>query len=113
MFGHQELGLAALPALRIEGRAQERHGGHAGDFERILEREKKPLGGALIGRKGQNVLAVEQHLALGDDVIGLAREHMGERRLARAVGAHDGVDAALADRKLEPVEDLLAVDLDV
>src|SRR4029079_8866983 len=68
---------------------------------------------ALVGRQGENVLAVEQHLALGDDVIGLAGEHMREGRLARTVGAHDGVDAAPADRKLEPVEDLLAVDLDV
>src|SRR6476659_4573184 len=112
-LGHQQFGLAARLALRVERRAQEGHGGNAGNFERILEREKKSLGGALVGREGENVLAVEQHLALGDDVIGLAGEHMREGRLARAVGAHDGVDAALADRKLEPIEDLLAVDLDV
>ena len=98
-LGHQELGLAALLALRVERRAQERHGGDAGNFERILEGEKKALGGALVGRQGENVLAVEQHLALGDDVIGLAGEHMGERRLARAVRAHDGVHAALARSK--------------
>src|SRR4051794_1522173 len=112
-LGHQEFGLAARLALRVERRAQEGHGGNAGNFERILEREKKSLGGALVGCEGENVLAVEQHLALGDDVIGLAGEHMCEGRLARTVGTHYGVDAAPADRKLEPIEDILAVDLDV
>src|SRR5712692_1010082 len=110
---HQELGLAALLALRVERGAQDGHGGNAGNFERILEGEKEPLGGALVGRKRKNVLAVEQHLALGHDVVGLAGEHVRERRLARSVRAHDGMHATLTDLQVETVEDVLAVDLDV
>ena len=60
----RQLGSAALLALRIERGAQERHSGDAGNFQRILEGEEQALGGALVGRKGENVLAVEQDLAL-------------------------------------------------
>ena len=102
-FGHLELGLAALLALRVERGAQERHGGDAGNFQRILEGEKKALGGALVGRQGENVLAVEQHLALGDVVVGLAGEHMRERRLARAVRAHDGVHLPFSTVRSRPL----------
>ena len=112
-FRHQQLRLAAILALRIERRLQEVEGGDAGNLQRILEGEKDALGGALVRLQGEHVLAFEQHLALGDRVVGLAGEHMGERRFARAVGAHDGVHLALLDRQIETVEDLLAVDLDV
>src|SRR5216684_2191189 len=112
-IGGRNLGLAALLALRVERGAQEGHGGDAGDFERILKGEEQPLGGALVGSKREQVLAVEQHLACGNDIVVLAGEHMGEGRLAGPVRAHDRVHAALADRKVEAVEDFLAVDLDV
>jgi len=59
------------------------------------------------------ILAVEQHFARGQLVVRLAGEHIGERRLARAVRAHAGMDLPLLDREIETVEDLLAVDLDV
>src|SRR5262245_21132638 len=112
-LGRRELGLAALLALRVERGAQERHGGDAGNLERILEGEEQALGGALVGRQAQDILAVEQHLALGDDVVVFAGEHVGERRLARAVRAHDGMHRALLDHELEAVEDLPAFDLDM
>src|SRR6516225_8338674 len=108
-----ELVLTPLLALRVERGAQKGHGGDAGNFERILEGEEKALGGALLGRKGENVRAVEQHLPLRHHVVVLAGEHVRERRLARAVRPHQRVHAAAADRKLEPVENFLAVDLDV
>ena len=38
---------------------------------------------------------------------------VGQRRLARAVGAHQGVDLALADGEVEALEDLLVPGLDV
>ena len=97
-------------ALRVERGAQERHGGDAGDFERILEGQEHALGGALVRLHLEHVLAVEQDLAFGDLVVGLAGEHIGERRLARAVRAHDGVHLALVHGEVEAVEDLLAVD---
>src|SRR5262249_3923799 len=90
-LGRRELGLPALLALSVDRGAQERHGGDAGNLQRILERQKKPLGGALVGLHRQHVLAVEQHAAFLDLVLLLAGEYVGERRLARPVRAHDGV----------------------
>ena len=46
-------------------------------------------------------------------VGGVGEEGVGERRLARAVGAHQGVDLALADREAQSAQDLGAVDGDV
>ena len=73
----------------------------------------RPLAARSSGAIASDVLAVEQHLALGDLVVGLAGEHMRERRLAGAVRAHDGVHLPLLDGEVETVEDFLAVDLDV
>src|SRR5262249_12018205 len=81
-FGRGELILTPLLALRVERGAKEGHGGDAGNFKRILEGEEKTLGGALLGREGENVLAVEQHLPLRHDVVVLPGEHVRERRLA-------------------------------
>ena len=105
--------LAARLALRVERGAQERHGGDARHFHRILEGQEHALGGALVRRHAEDVLAVEQHLAFGDLVVVLAGQHIGERRLAGAVRPHDGGDLALFDGEVEAVEDLLALDLDV
>ena len=112
-FRRGQLRLAALLALRVERGAQERHGGDAGDFDRILEGEEEALGGALVGIEVEHVLAVEQDLPLRHLVVGLAGEHIGERRLARSVRAHDRVHLALVHREIEAVQDLLAVDFDV
>ena len=62
-FRRREFRLAALLALRIERGAQESHGGDAGNFQRILEGEEQPGGGALVRRHVENALAVEQHFA--------------------------------------------------
>jgi hypothetical protein len=51
---------AARLALRVQRGAQERHGGDAGDFHRILEREEDALGSALVRRHCQQVFALEQ-----------------------------------------------------
>ena len=58
-------------------------------------------------------LAVERDRALGHLVVRVAHQGVAQRALARAVGAHQGVDLALADRQVDPLEDLLAVDGDV
>jgi hypothetical protein len=73
---------------------------------------KTPRAARSSGFIGEQILAVEQHFARGHLVVRLAGEQ-GERRLARAVRAHDGMDLPLLDREIETVEDLLAVDLDV
>ena len=45
--------------------------------------------------------------------VGLAHDHVGQRRLARAVGAHERVDLALAHGEVEPAQDLLVAGADV
>ena len=72
-----------------------------------------PLAARSSGSIAEEVLAVEQDLAVGHLVAGLAGQHIGERRLARAVRAHDGVHLALVHGEVETLEDLLAVDGDV
>jgi hypothetical protein len=62
-FRRREFALAARLALRVQRGAQERHGGDARDFDRILERQEHALGGALVRLHLQQVLAVEQDLA--------------------------------------------------
>ena len=43
----------------------------------------------------------------GDRVLRVAGDRVGQRRLARAVGAHDRVRLAVADGERDPLEDLL------
>ena len=45
-------------------------------------------------------------VAAGHDVRRVAHQRVGERRLARAVGAHDRVDLARADLEVDALEDL-------
>ena len=54
-FGARKLGFAARTALRIEALAQELQVGHAGDFDRILEAEEQPRGGALVRFEGEQI----------------------------------------------------------
>ncbi len=72
-----------------------------------------PLAARSSGAMSENALAVEQNLAFGDFVIVLAGQHIGERRLAGAVRAHDGRDLALLDRQRQAIEDFLVLDLDM
>ena len=50
-----ELGLAAVAAAGVERGAQEIHVVHAGDLDRVLEREEQPLARPLVGRHRQQV----------------------------------------------------------
>jgi hypothetical protein len=100
-------------ALRIQRLAQELHIGNAGNFDRILEAEEQTGSGTFMRLKLQHVLAVERHRTLGHFVTRTAAQHIGKRRLARAIGAHDCVDLTRADFQRQPVEDLLAIYLGV
>ena len=102
--------LAARLALRVQRGAQERHGGDAGNFDRILERQEHALGGALVGRHLQQVLALEQDFAAGDFVARLAGDDVAQRRFAGAVRPHDRVHLARVHGQRQPVEDLAILD---
>ena len=82
-----------------------------GNFQRILEGEEQARSGALVRPHLENVLAVEQDLAVEHFVIGLAGDHVGQRRFAGPVGPHDGRHLALVHGEVEAVEDALVLDL--
>ena len=105
-----KLGFAARLALRIQRGAQEIHGGNTGNFHRILERQEHALGGALVRRHFEEVLALEQDLAAGDFIARLAGDDMGQRRFAGAVRPHDRVDLARIHGERQPVEDFALLD---
>ncbi len=106
----REFAFAARLALGVQRRAQEIHGGDAGNLDRILERQEHALGGALVRRHLQQVLALEQDLAAGDLIAGLAGDDMGQRRFAGAVRPHDRVHLALVHGERKPMEDLAILD---
>ena len=95
---------------RLRG-AQEVRDRHAGDLDGVLHREEEPGTGALVDAHRQHVLAVELDGAAVDVVPGVTGDRVRERRLARAVGAHDGVDLAVGDRQVDALEDGLRAGL--
>ena len=76
---------------------------------RVLEREKEALLGPLVGFHLDEVLAVEEDLALGDLVGRMAHERVGERALAGAVRSHDCVHLARVDRQVDTADDFRPV----
>ena len=108
-----EFRLAAVLADGVDGGAQEVGVGDAGDLDGILEGEEDAFAGALLGVHVEQVLALEEDLALGDLVGVAAGEDAGERALAGAVGPHDGVDLAGVDLEVDAAEDFLVVDAGV
>ena len=56
-----------------------------------------------------DVLAVEEDLPLGHLVGRMAGDRVGERRLARAVRAHDRVHLVRVDREVDALDDLRPV----
>ncbi len=99
---------------RVERGPQEVGNGHTWDCDRILEGEEQAKPAAFIGFHLQDVLALEKRLTLGDFVVGMTHQGIGEGALATPVRAHDGVNLARVDGQVETLEDLLAAfDLDV
>jgi hypothetical protein len=82
---------------------------HAGDLDGVLERHEDAFPGTRVGIHLEQVLALEQNLAAGDDVFRVAGQRARERALAGAVGPHDGVHLAFVHVKVDPPEDLLVV----
>ena len=104
-----QLRVTAGLALRIERCLQKSHGGHARDFQRILECQEHAACGALFHRHLEDVLPVEQNFTGGDGVIGLAGQDIGKGRLAGTVRSHNGCDFAIGDLQIEAIEDRLAI----
>ena len=103
--GHEvhgvELGLAAVLSTRVDGGLEEVEVADAGDLHGILERQEQALARPLLGRELEEILAFVEHLAVGDLVFFAPRQDVGQGALARAVGAHDGVDLAGVDLQID------------
>ena len=108
-----ELLLAAVLADGVEGGPEEVGVADAGDLDGILEGEEEPSRARSSGSMLQQVLALEEDLALGDLVGVAAGEDAGQGALAGAVGPHDGMDLAGVDLEVDAAEDFLVVDAGV
>ena len=106
-------GQAAVLADGVDGGAEEVGVADAGDLDGVLEGEEDALAGALLWVHLQQVLALEQHLALGHFVGVAPGQDAGQGALAGAVLAHDGVDLAGVDGQVDAAEDFLVVDAGV
>ena len=74
---------------------------------------KMPRAARSSGAERQQVGALEQHLAAGHLVAGLAGQHMGKCRFAGAVRTHDGMDLAIVHGEVEALENLAVVNTDL
>jgi hypothetical protein len=81
-------------ALRIQRGTQEVGVVHAGNFDGVLERKENARSRAFFWFHGQQVLPVELDGPGGDFIAFAARKHMPQRRFARTVRTHDGVQLA-------------------
>ena len=100
--------LAHLGGLAVDGglgRAQEVGHGDAGDLDGVLHGQEEAGPGSLVHAHLQQVDAVEEDLAVGDLIVGVTGDGVGQGGLARAVGAHDGVDLVGVDGQVDALED--------
>ena len=97
-------------ALGVECSAHEIGHRHARDFERGLKRHKNAFVAAILGLELQEVLTVEDHFAFGHLIFGIAHQDVGERRFARAVGAHEHVHFAIANGEIDAAKYFFAFD---
>ena len=95
----------ALGQPRLKRGAEKVGDRHAGNFDRVLKGQEESRAGALVGLHFENALAVEKDIAAGQLIRGMAGHHLGERALAGAVLAHDGVHFALGDFKAHALQD--------
>ena len=107
--GRQRL-LAAELALFVHGQLHEIGHRDARDLDRVLEAEEQAQARPVFDRHVQQILPQERRRTFGDGELFIAREHRRERRLARTVGAHDGMHLAGSDLEVDAPQDLLAVD---
>src|SRR5438105_12123607 len=95
-------------ADRVDGRLEKIARRDTGDFHGILKAKKNPLASALLGRHFENVFALECDGPLSDLVKFAPSENLAERRLARTVPSHDGVDFARLDDQVDAFKNIPA-----
>ena len=109
-FNRVEFLLALVLADFIQRGLEKVSAVHAGNLDRILEREEQAFARTFLGIEIEQVFAVIKHFAAGDVVTITARQDGGQRAFAAAVRPHDGVDFARIDGEADALEDLFALD---
>ena len=101
--------VAQLGSLASHGRsggAQEVGHGNAGNLDGVLHGQEEPGTCTLVDAHREDVFTVEGDGAGRDLVLGVTGDGVRQSRLAGAVGAHDRVGLAGADRQVDTLEDL-------
>ena len=83
---------------------------HARHFDRVLHRQEQALLGPLPGGQTEDLLAVDRDRPVEHLVVSSPHQRVRERRLARAVGAHERVHLARTDLEIDPAQDLVPRD---
>src|SRR2546422_72540 len=71
--------------------------------DRVLHRKDPPPAGGLPGGQGEESLPLAHPRPRRDGVRGMPGQDLGERALARAVRAHDGMDLAGVHRQIHAI----------
>src|SRR6266508_2589033 len=79
-----------------------------GHRQHVLAGDLDPVRSAVV-RRGGRIMVEEGHRAAGDLVPRVPRDGVGERGLARPVGAHDGVGLPGPHGQVDPGQDRLAL----
>ena len=93
--------------------AQELGDGDTGDLLGVLEGEEHPRLAPYVGGPVGDVLSLEEHPPGGDGVVGATQQRVGQRRLPRSVGPHEGMDLSGTDDQVHALQDLGALGGDV
>src|SRR5690606_32637599 len=94
----------------VERQTKEVRDRDTGHLDGVLEGQVEALAGALVGLHLEDRLALEQDVAARHLVLRVAGDDLRERRLARAVRAHQRVHLAPRDHQVHALEDLVAAD---
>ena len=97
-------------ALLVDGGAHKIGDAHAGNLHGVLETEEQAFTGALVYRQVEDILVLEDNLAGGDGIFGVASDDTRQGALAVAVGTHDGMHLAAVDLQVHALQNLTVAD---
>ena len=111
---HQVFTLSAVGVADVGDRVPQKVGHlHAGNRDRVLKRQKQPHSGPLGRVKVHDIRPVDLDCAGRHLVLGVPDQSIRERRLARPVGPHQGVNFTLINLKVHPLQNRLVINGDV
>src|SRR5699024_7527813 len=103
-FARRECGKSEVLAAARHGDFHEVGHAHPRYLHRILESEEDTRTGTLLDVHSEQVFPVVDRFAGRHLEARTAREHRGERTLARTVRAHDGMHLSRIDREVDAAQ---------